>query len=404
MNAPVTDPRPTTSEESAARWRRTLHDIAAGNALVVLLAVLLAVVVGSLLILVTDEQVRETAGYLTARPSDFLYAVRDAIGGAYGALWRGAVFNTNAPDFTRGIRPLTETLKFAGPLIMAGLGVGLAFRAGLFNIGGRGQMLIAGALAGWVGAELDLPPVIHLVAALVAAVVGGALWGGLAGLLKARTGAHEVIVTIILNYVGFYLVFYALSNHSLLQQEGSINPQSAPIRDNAILPPLLGDQFNLHLGFVLALLCVVLVWWILERSAFGFRLRAVGLNPDAARASGISVERTWTMVMVIAGALVGLAGANQVLGTVTSGVTNDLDAGIGFDAITVALLGRSRPLGILAAGLLFGALKAGSFAMQATENIPVDIVLVVQSLIVLFIAAPPLVKAIFRLPTKEAAA
>ena len=168
------------------------------------------------------------------------------------------------------------------------------------------------------------------------------------------------------------------------------------------MPKLLGDRYNLHLGFLLALVAVAVVWWLLNRSALGFRLRAVGENPEAARAAGIDVGRIYVTVMLIAGALVGLAGANQVLGTVTSGVTTDLDAGIGFDAITVALLGRSRPLGILAAGLLFGAFKAGGFTMQASENIPVDIVLVVQSLIVLFIAAPPLVRAIFRLPAKEA--
>jgi simple sugar transport system permease protein len=393
---------PTSSPDDSARWRETLHEIASGQAIVGVLAVLLAVVTGSLLILLTDDNVRETAGYITARPSDFLYAVREAIGGAYGALFRGAIYNTRADDFTTGIRPLTETLKFAGPLVMAGLGVGLAFRAGLFNIGGRGQMLVGGALAGWVGSRLDLPVGLHLLLALVAAMVGGALWGGIAGLLKARTGAHEVIVTIMLNYVAFYLVFFALSKQSLLQQEGSINPQSAAMHEHAILPKILGDRFNLHLGFVIALLLVALIWWVLERSAFGFRLRAVGLNPEAARAAGISVGRTYTTVMLFAGALVGLAGANQVLGTVTSGVTVDLDAGIGFDAITVALLGRSRPLGILGAGILFGAFKSGGFAMQASQGIPVDIVLVVQSLIVLFIAAPPLVRAMFRLPSKEA--
>ncbi len=393
---------PAGAGDESARWRAALHEVASGQAIVGVLAVLLAVLTGSLLILLTDENVRETATYITARPSDFLAAVRDAIGGAYGALFRGAIYNTRADDFTTGIRPLTETLKFAGPLIMAGLGVGLAFRAGLFNIGGRGQMLVGGALAGWVGSTLDLPVGIHLVLAILAAIVGGALWGGLAGLLKARTGAHEVIVTIMLNYVGFYLVFFALSKQSLLQQEGSINPQSGAMHEHAILPKILGDRFNLHLGFIIALLLVALIWWVLERSAFGFRLRAVGLNPEAARAAGISVGRTYTTVMLFAGALVGLAGANQVLGTVSSGVTVDLDAGIGFDAITVALLGRSRPLGILGAGILFGAFKSGGFAMQASEGIPVDIVLVVQSLIVLFIAAPPLVRAMFRLPAKEA--
>jgi simple sugar transport system permease protein len=244
--------------------------------------------------------------------------------------------------------------------------------------------------------------VLHLTLAIGAGMVAGALWAGLAGVLKARTGAHEVIVTIMLNYVAFYLVFFALSQQSLLQAPGSFNPKSLPMKESAEMPKLLGDQYNLHLGFLLALIAVAFTWWLLDRSALGFRIRAVGLNPKAARAAGIDVGRTYTVVMLIAGALVGLAGANQVLGTVTSGVTVDLDAGIGFDAITVALLGRSQPLGILGAGILFGAFKAGGFSMQASQGIPVDIVLVVQSLIVLFLAAPPLVRAIFRLPAKEA--
>jgi simple sugar transport system permease protein len=403
-SAAETEQTPPAEPESprSSRWRGVMRDITSGTALSAALAVLLAVVFGSLLIAVTDERVRETAGYVFARPGDFLQAVWDAIWGAYTALFRGSIYNTRAETFETSIRPLTETLKFAAPLIAAGLGVGLAFRAGLFNIGGRGQMLLAGAAAGWVGYELELPWVLHLTLAIVVGMLAGALWAGLAGFLKARTGAHEVIVTIMLNYVGFYLVFYALSEQSLLQAPGSFNPKSLPMQESATMPKLLGDQFNLHLGFLLALLAAGFVWWLLERSALGFRIRAVGLNPTAARAAGIDVGRIYTVVMLIAGALVGLAGANQVLGTVTSGVTVDLDAGIGFDAITVALLGRSRPFGILGAGLLFGAFNAGGFSMQASEGIPVDIVLVVQSLIVLFLAAPPLVRAIFRLPAREA--
>ncbi|HEY0891047.1 MAG TPA: ABC transporter permease [Nocardioides sp.] len=402
MTEQTTTPPAPEQEQPRPQWRATLREITSGNAMVAVLSVVLAVLAGSLMIIFTDDRVRETVGYVTARPGDFLSASWDAITGAYSALFRGAVFNTRADSFVTAIRPLTETLKFAGPLIAAGLGVGLAFRAGLFNIGGRGQMLLAGAAAGWVGVELDLPAPLHITLALVAGLLAGALWGGLAGLLKARTGAHEVIVTIMLNYVAFYLVFFALSRQEILQAPGSVNPKSAAMADSAVLPKILGDRFNLHLGFVLALVAVALVWWLLNRSALGFRFRAVGENPDAARASGIDVGRTYTTVMLISGALIGLGGVNQVLGTVTSGVTVDLDAGIGFDAITVALLGRSRPLGILGAGLFFGALKAGGFAMSASQNIPVDIVLVVQSLIVLFIAAPPLVRAIFRLPAKEA--
>jgi simple sugar transport system permease protein len=415
MSTTTTEPTPEgaapppADEDGAAssRWTDALRAVATSSATTVVLAFFLAVLVGSVLIAITDDAVRTSAGYFTARPGDFFSAAWDAIWGAYEALFKGAIYNSGregAPpnDFDVAIRPLTETLKFAAPLILAGLGVGVAFRAGLFNIGGRGQMLLAGAAAGWVGYQFDLPTAVHLPLAILAGLVAGGLWAGLAGLIKARTGAHEVILTIMLNYVGFYLVFFALSEQSLLQAPGTVNPKSLPMKDSATLPKLLGDQYNLHLGFVLAIVAVAVVWWLLSRSSLGYRIRAVGLNPSAARSAGIDVGRIYTVVMVISGALIGLAGVNQVLGTVPTGVVVDLDAGIGFDAITVALLGRSRPLGILWAGLLFGALKAGSFSMQASQGIPIDIVLVVQSLIVLFIAAPPLVRAIFRLPAKEA--
>ncbi len=399
----VTEDAPTDVEAKAdSRSRSLLREIASGDALSGALAVLLAVFVGSVMIAATDEGVRDTMGYITARPSDFLSALWEAISGAYSAMFRGAIFNYNLDDPAQQWRPLTETLKFAGPLILGGLGVGIAFRAALFNIGGRGQMLMAGGAAGYIGSKLDLPLVIHLPLAILVGMAVGALWGGIAGLLKARTGAHEVIVTIMLNYVAFYLLFYALAEDFLFKTPDTANPRSLPMKESAILPKVLGDTFNLHLGFVLALIAVGVVWWLINRSTLGYRIRAVGENPHAARASGINVGRTYTVVMLIAGSLLGLAGVNQVLGTVTSGVSLDLDASIGFDAITVALLGRSRPLGILAAGLLFGALKAGGFTMQTSENISVDLVLVVQSLIGLFLAAPPRVRAIFRLPAQEA--
>ncbi|MGA8845459.1 MAG: ABC transporter permease [Nocardioides sp.] len=401
--SPPPEDEQVPSPGEANHWHSVLRSITSGNAMVAFLSIVLAVVVGSLMILFTDEEVRSTASYIFSRPQDFLQASYSAIEGAYTALFRGSVYNTRADDFATGIRPLTETLKFAGPLIAAGLGVGLAFRAGMFNIGGRGQMLLAGAASGYVAINADLPGPLLLVVAVVAGMLAGGLWAGIAGLLKARTGAHEVIVTIMLNYVGFYLVFFMLSRQSILQAPGSVNPKSVAVPEEGRLPDIVGDRYNLHLGFVLALVAVAVVWWILNRSAMGYRFRAVGENPHAARTAGINVGRTYVLVMVIAGSLVGLAGANQALGTVPNGVTVDLDASIGFDAITVALLGRSNPVGILGAGLLFGAFKAGGFSMQASEGIPVDIVLVIQSLIVLFIAAPPLIQALFRLPVKEAA-
>ena len=383
-----------------SRWHAALRQITTGAAISVL-SLVLAMIVGSILIAFTNEDVQAASSYFFARPGDTLAAIWDAVSGAYIALFQGAVYNPHANGFAAQIRPLTESLKFATPLIAAGLGVGLAFRSGLFNSGGQGQMLMAAAAAGYVGAYVDLPIVLHLIVAVVAGIAAGAIWAGIAGFLKAKTGAHEVILTIMLNNIAFYLLAWMLATQGVLQAPGTSNPKTAAMADTAVLPKLLGSRFNLHAGFILAVVAVIFTWWLLERSSLGFRLRAVGENPNAARVAGINVSRSYVIVMLIAGGLVGIAGVSQVLGTVTSGFSGDIDAGMGFDAITVALLGRSSPWGILGAGILFGAFKSGGFAMQAAEQVPNEVVLVVQSLIVLFIAAPPLVRAIFRLPDPD---
>ncbi|WP_165066201.1 ABC transporter permease [Marisediminicola senii] len=394
----ATKERPPADEPRSSAF---LRDLIGGSAAISVFAVLLALVVGGVLIAITNEDVQEAAGYFFSRPADTFRAIWDAVSGAYVALFQGSVYNFRRPGFADGIRPLTETLNFATPLIAAGLGVALAFRVGLFNIGGRGQMLIAAACAGWVGFSLELPYGIHLIVAVIAGILGGAIWGGVVGVLKARTGAHEVIVTIMLNFVALYLVSYFLRT-PVLQNPSSNNPQSPPISDTAVFPDLLGAGYNLHAGFIFVIAATIFVWYLLERSSTGFQFRAVGANPNAARVAGINVKRVYVYAMLFSGGLVGLAGTAQVLGTITTGFGSGIDAGIGFDAITVALLGRSRPWGVFFAGILFGAFKAGGFSMQAAEGIPIDIVLVVQSLIVLFIAAPPLVRSIFRLPTPGA--
>ncbi|MCL2515218.1 MAG: ABC transporter permease, partial [Microbacteriaceae bacterium] len=284
------------------------------------------------------------------------------------------------------------------PLIFGGLGIALGFRIGLFNIGGQGQILIGGAVAGWLAWSFPMPFPLGLIVAILGGIAGGAVWAGLVGWLKAQTGAHEVIVTIMLNYIAFYLISFLLRTPGALQAKGSNNPKSPAIPTGAQLPALLGTRYAVTWAFVLAVAAVVVYWWLMNRSSLGFRFRAVGENPNAARTAGIGVDRMYIYGMAIAGGFVGLAGVNQVLATNTGGFSSGFDAGIGFNAITVALLGRSRPLGVLIAGLLFGALQSGGYLMQAANGIPVDIVLIVQSLIVLFIAAPPLVRAIFGLP------
>lgn len=396
-----TVPRDPSDVPPPPRGNVVLKEILRGSAVTTVLAIVLALIVGGILIAFTNEDVQAASVYFFAQPGDTFVAAWNAVYNGYEALFRGAIFNARGADFAAQIRPLTNTLGFAAPLIAAGLGVALAFRVGLFNIGARGQMLIGVAVAALLTFQLDLPIWLHIPVTLIAGIAGGALWGAIAGLIKARTGAHEVILTIMLNYIAYYLLLWMIRTPGLLQKPGTNQALGSPTPQSAQFPTLLGPQFPLlDLGFVIVIVATLFVWWLIERSSLGLRMRAVGENPHAARAAGISVQRIYVYTMLFAGGLAGLAGMNQLQGAVTTGVTETIDAGIGFDAITVALLGRSRAWGTFAAGILFGALKAGSFSMQA-QDIPVDIVLVVQSLVVLFIAAPPLLRTVFFLPKTD---
>jgi ABC-type uncharacterized transport system permease subunit len=364
-----------------------------------ILAVLVSFVVGGVLIAFSNADVQAASSYFFASPLDTIRAIGTSVFGAYDAMFRGAVFNYQAGNFVEMIRPITETLAYATPITMAGLGLAVAFRSGLFNIGGTGQILFGAMFAGWVGINVHLPFLLLFPLAVVAGVLGGALFGGLVGLLKATTGANEVIVTIMFNYIAAMLLEYLLKT-PFLQAPNTVNPISAPIQNDAKYPAFLGTDFRLHAGFFAMLAAVWFVWWLLKRSSLGFQFRALGHNPNAARVAGININRTYILVMAVSGALAGLAGTAQILGT--EGVlTTGVAASYGFDAITVALLGRNNPLGVLAAGILFGGLRAGAVTMQANQNVPIDIVFIVQSMIVLFIAAPPLVRAIFRLRDKQ---
>jgi ABC-type uncharacterized transport system permease subunit len=390
----VTEP---DRQRRRGRWTATGG---VGTVAVTALAFVAAMAIGAVLIAVADPQTQEAAKYFFAYPWDTFTAAGQAIAAAYRSLFEGAIFNPNtaANGTLAGILgPISETLVDATPLILGGLGVGLAFRAGLFNIGGQGQIILGAIFAGYVGFGWHLPVGIHLIVGIVAGILGGAVWGGLAGWLKARTGAHEVITTIMLNYVALYLLQYLLSVKGF-QRPPYGQAISNVVDGDARLPHLLGGDLRLHAGLVIALLAAYAVHWLLTRSTLGFRLRAVGANQFAARTAGMGVERSYVTVMLLSGALFGLAGVSQILGTNTA-ITNDIDAGIGFDAITVALLGRGKAGGIVWAGLLFGALHAGGVQMQASTGTPIDLVVVIQSLIVLFIAAPALIRAMFRLRT-----
>lgn len=355
------------------------------SVVVTLISFVLAFVTGAIVMIVADQEVMSQFAYFFQRPGDALGASWDKVSSAYGALLRGSIGSWQA---------ITETTAQATPLICAGLGVALAFRAGLFNIGAQGQAIWGAILGAFVGFSIKgLPVFIHIPLALLMAMIFGALWGAIAGFLKAKTGAHEVIVTIMLNYIAALSLSYLLTTQ-LLQQPGRKDPISPVVEFSATMPRLAGTR--LTLGFFIALLAALAVWWLLERTTLGFRIRAVGINPHAAATSGMSVSRTTIIAMAIAGSLGGLAGAQIVLTpTLLTGYPTQLSLGIvatvGFDAITVALLGRSRPFGVVLAGLLFGAMKAGGLTMAAQAQTPSDLTNLIQALIVLFVAAPAFV-------------
>lgn len=375
---------------------------AANTFTVTLLSLVLAMIVGGILMIVSDPDVLATFSYITARPGDALNASWTLVSEAYGNLFKGAVLDPDAVGLTAALSPISETLTYTAPLVFTGLSVALAFRGGLFNIGAQGQATMGVIVAGLAGFLLPLPPGLHLLVAVFAGAVGGAVWGFIPGILKARTGAHEVINTIMLNYVaGYFLVWLILQNG--VQNPNRTNAISRPVDASAQLPRLFGDNLRAHAGIILAVLATWAVAWLLNRSTLGFELRAVGSNPAASRTAGISVTRTYVLVMVFAGALAGLGGSQMVLGTTAAALTPLVVAQIGFDGILVALLGRVKPWGVLLAALLFGALQAGGNRMQSYSGVSLELVTVLQALIVIFIAAPALVKAIFQLRAARAA-
>jgi len=294
---------------------------------------------------------------------------------AYSALFQGAVGSD---------RGIINTLTFAAPLLLAGLGVGLAFRAGLFNIGATGQFLMGALASVAVGTAVqDLPAPVAIPLALLAGIAAGAAWGFIPGILKATSGAHEVVTTIMLNFVAISVVAAVVSGP--LDQPGSPSPITDDV-GNAALPIILGR--NGHTGIVLALLAAVGMHWLLYRLTLGFEIRAVGANPDAARMAGMRPAFIIVLTMCIAGALAGAAGSIVLLG-VTQSMTASFGTSVGFDSIAVALLGRSNPLGIVLAALLFGGMRAGAPLMQISAGIPAELVDVLQAVILLFLVATP---------------
>jgi general nucleoside transport system permease protein len=360
----------------------------AGAALKVpLLALVAALVCGAIVIVFTNPETLRAWASFFRNPGAALEMSWQLVYDAYFALFKGALGSPNS---------LSETIVTATPLMFAGLAVALAFRAGMFNIGAEGQLLAGAMAATFVGFTFaDLPALILLPFAILAGFLGGAAWGFIPGVLKARTGAHEVITTIMLNFVALYLTDYLLTTQTFLRP-GREDPISKTVGENAELPLLAGSDYRVHAGILLAVAAAFGIWWLLFRSTVGFEFRAVGANPSAGAYAGMSVGGVYILAMALAGGLAGLAGTSALLG-VQKSVFPGFSAGIGFDAIALALLGRSHPAGVVAAALLFGLLRQGGNLMQAASDTPIDIIVVIQALIIAFMAAPALVREIFRI-------
>jgi general nucleoside transport system permease protein len=310
---------------------------------------------------------------------------------AYWALLRGMFGSADR---------INASLGRSTPFIGAALAVAFAFRAGLFNIGAEGQLLVGATAAAWVGtfsvlADVPGPIVIPLI--ILAGTVGGGLYGGIPGFLKAKTGAHEVITTIMLNNIAILLIRWLVNSQDpvILRDTGASVPRTAQLPDSARLPEVISTSPPLHLGFFVAIGLCALVWFILRRTTFGFVVRTVGTNANAAKYAGMGVNGTIIAVMALSGAFAGVAGAGEITGT-TGYLSPGTFLGIGFDAIAIALLARANPYAIILTSLLWGSMLAGAGLMQQDSGLSINAVRIVQALVLLFVAADVIVRTIFR--------
>lgn len=377
-----------------------LEELTGQTVLIPVLAVVTGLILGAVFIVLTTEAV-----YTAPSIGQAFVVAWQTVSRAYISLFTGAlgdpvrmvtaVQGGDALEIRRAFNPILESLVSSTPFIFAGLSVALGFRAGLFNIGAEGQLFIGAIFATFVGYSIvGLPAIIHIPLALLAGALGGGIWGFIPGWLKAKTGGHEVINTIMMNYIAFRLSEWLLSGP--MKKPGSFNPISPTIEASARLPRFFASPIRFHLGFFIALGVAWLVYWFLFRSKWGFDLRTVGANPRAARYAGMNIFWVTIIAMSLSGGLAGLAGANEVLG-VNYNLALAFSSGYGFDSIALALLGKSHPLGVVLAALLFGTLRSGAVAMQLSAGVPNDIISVLQALILAFIATPAIIRSIYRL-------
>ncbi|MEW6716652.1 MAG: ABC transporter permease [Chloroflexota bacterium] len=404
--------KPEPKEEQAPKGKRGFWSQIGQTLLIPGLAVFTGLVFGAIIIIVTDTRVIAAYKNFFNYPGTALLSTFESVFSAYGALFSGAfgspvalvkgiqvyIATSDNTLLLKAIYPFTESLVTATPYIFAGLAVALGFRCGLFNIGAEGQFFIGALCSAYVGYAFKMPWYLHLPLALLAGALGGAIWGAIPGYLKAVTGAHEVVNTIMMNWIAFRLSDWLLTGPMMA---AGYRPVTPVVQDTAFLPRLFSDPLRFNAGFFLALAVAALVYWFLFKTTLGFEIRSVGINPHASRYAGMSIVLNFVLVMTLSGALAGLAGTSQVLG-VDHWVGQGFSAGYGFDSIALALLGKSHPLGVVLAALLFGFLRGGATKMQSMAGIPIDIISVIQGSVIIFVAAPAIIRAIYRIRVARA--
>ena len=412
---PVQDGVPGQASTGRYVMRKTVGLLGAARtrhpAVIFILALVCGLVVSAIVIVVSTVQLRSAWGDFFTYPVYTLRTTFDFLGSAYGDLLKGAVADPRSfrlafadPSVTtwsQAFTPLGNTIVSAVPLAITGLGLSLAYRSGAFNMGGQSQLILGAAAASWVGFSFTgMPWLPHAAIAFAAAALGGAVAGLIPGVLKALTGASEVIVTIMLNYVAANFLTYLLTNTFFRQPGTGDNPVGRVTVPSATLGRIFGPDLPVNTGFIVAILVVIFVAVLLNRSRLGFEFQIAGASRAAARVAGIKQARVYIGAFALSGAIVGIAGGVQILG-VTQQLQTGFGADIGYLAILVAFVGANRPLGVTLAALLYGALQTGGLTMQFDSGISYELTSVIQSLIVLFVVAPALIAGIFRLRRRE---
>lgn len=411
MNANITPIKPeTTGQKEAPKsaGQRRQSSKLLQTLLMPVLAVLTGFIIGAIVIALSNDAVIAAYQNFFHAPVAALVATWKAIATAYGALFYGSIGSFteiykgiqsysatgDSKPFLLAIYPITESLTTVTPYILAGLAVAVGFKCGLFNIGAEGQFGIGALCSAFVGYSIKgLPWFVHLPLALLAGAAGGALWAAIPGYLKGLTGAHEVVITIMMNYISFRLSDWLLNGPMKAPGYRTLTPV---VENSAMLPRFFPDPLRFNWGFIMALALAVFVYWFLFKTTIGMEIRAVGANPDGARYAGMNIVKNFVIAMTLSGALAGLAGASQVLG-IDHWVGMGYSAGYGFDSIAIALLGQSHPLGVVLAALLWGTLRSGATRMSSLAGVPAEIISIIQGLVIVFVAAPAVIRWIYRI-------